>query len=196
MAQTVIEHVYHLKGGAQLALEHENPLLDRREPVVVFCQDGIVRLKIGDGQTRYNDLPYVGGDDRGNIQIVVDDHLDIESSNPVMNKVITQELYNKVSVQPGKRLSTNDYTEADRRKLLGIEAGATKTIVDIEALDKDSNNPVANWIVAQAIENVTKRIETVGTRIEDVETTVSDKVSEAVEQQLKSSDAILDGGEL
>ena len=61
MAQTVIQHTYKLKGGEQEAVERNNPFLERREPCVVYCNDGITRLKIGDGVHRFNELDWVGG---------------------------------------------------------------------------------------------------------------------------------------
>ena len=78
MAETLIEHVYRLKGGEQAAVEYENPMLDRREPIVVYCTDGITRMKIGDGVHRYDELEWVGGEGNGTDykeQIVTyDDH--------------------------------------------------------------------------------------------------------------------------
>ena len=62
MATQVIEHTYHLKGGNEDAVNRANPLLDRREPIVVFCNDGITRMKIGDGVHRYNELDWIGGE--------------------------------------------------------------------------------------------------------------------------------------
>ena len=52
MAEQIIEQVYHLKGGEEIAVEYANPLLDRREPFVVYCKDGLTRLKIGDGDSQ------------------------------------------------------------------------------------------------------------------------------------------------
>ena len=63
---TIIEHVYQLKGGEQVAVEYENPLLERREPIVVYCKDGITRMKIGDGVHRYNELSWLGGESTDN----------------------------------------------------------------------------------------------------------------------------------
>lgn len=60
MATQVIEHTYHLKGGNEDAVNRANPLLDRREPIVVFCNDGITRMKIGDGVHRYDKLKFIG----------------------------------------------------------------------------------------------------------------------------------------
>ena len=59
MADKIIDHIYHLKGGDQSVLEVVNPQLDRREPIVVYCKDGKTRLKIGDGIHRYNDLKFI-----------------------------------------------------------------------------------------------------------------------------------------
>lgn len=51
-----------------------------------------------------------------------------------------------VSRESGKGLSTNDYTSADKDKLVGIEAEANKTIVD-DHLSSDSKNPVQNKVI-------------------------------------------------
>lgn len=60
MATTVIKHTYHLKGGDQEAVEQNNPLLDRREPIVVFMNDGSTKMKVGDGIHHYKELPWLG----------------------------------------------------------------------------------------------------------------------------------------
>lgn len=59
---------------------------------------------------------------------------------------------NKVDKVSGKSLSTNDYTNADKTKLSGIEEGATKTIVDTN-LSSTSTNPVQNKIINSALAN-------------------------------------------
>ena len=60
MPEIIIDHTYQLKGGTQEAVELNNPLLARREPVVVFCDDGTTRIKIGDGVHYYDELEWVG----------------------------------------------------------------------------------------------------------------------------------------
>ena len=52
----------------------------------------------------------------------------------------------KVNKEEGKGLSHNDFTDADKKKLDGIAAGANKTIVDNE-LNSYSSNPVQNQVV-------------------------------------------------
>lgn len=64
-------------------------------------------------------------------------------------KVIA-ELTNKVDKVDGKGLSTNDFTDADKEKLDGIEEGANKTTVDSELLET-STNPVQNKVVLEAL---------------------------------------------
>lgn len=63
MAEQVLQHFYRLKGGEQEAVERNNPLLERREPLVVYCDDGVTRLKIGDGEKRYDELDWIQGSD-------------------------------------------------------------------------------------------------------------------------------------
>ena len=60
MATTTVQHTYRLKGGNQQAVERNNPFLDRREPIVVFMNDGSTKMKIGDGEHYYNDLQFIG----------------------------------------------------------------------------------------------------------------------------------------
>ena len=59
MAEQLLEHVYRLKGGEEEAVTRNNPFLERREPIVVYCRDGITRMKIGDGVHRYDELDWV-----------------------------------------------------------------------------------------------------------------------------------------
>lgn len=47
---------YKLKRGADEALRRLNPILAAGEPIVVFCSNGQIQLKIGDGKTPYTEL--------------------------------------------------------------------------------------------------------------------------------------------
>ena len=47
---------YKLKRGTDEALKRVNPILAAGEPIVVFCSNGQIQLKIGDGVTPYNKL--------------------------------------------------------------------------------------------------------------------------------------------
>ena len=82
---------------------------------------------------------------------VVDDSFVDNSTNPVQSKVVKAELDKKVSAVPGKGLSTNDYTTAEKEKLSGIAPGANKTIVD-STLNGESTNPVQNKVVKAALD--------------------------------------------
>ncbi len=44
--------------------------------------------------------------------------------------VLDKKINNKVDSVEGKALSTNDYTNEEKRKLANIEAGATRTVVN------------------------------------------------------------------
>jgi phage gp45-like len=60
----------------------------------------------------------------GATAVTVDSTMSSTSENPVQNKVIYTELAGKVDAETGKGLSTNDYTDAEKTKLAGIEANA------------------------------------------------------------------------
>ena len=82
--------------------------------------------------------------------IAVDDAMSSTSVNPVQNKVVNTELGKKVDKVSGMGLSTNDFTTAEKTKLAGIAAGATKVTVDT-SLSTTSTNPVRNSVVTAAI---------------------------------------------
>lgn len=65
-------------------------------------------------------------------------------------KAVYDALLTKVDKVEGKVLSTNDYTTSEKDKLAGIEAEATKTVVD-SALSSSSENPVQNKAVYAAL---------------------------------------------
>lgn len=56
------------------------------------------------------------------------------------------EVGDKVDKEEGKGLSHNDFTDADKKKLDGIDEGANKTVIDSE-LNSYSSNPVQNQVV-------------------------------------------------
>lgn len=55
------------------------------------------------------------------VSTAVDSALSDSSTNPVQNRIITQALSLKVDKVEGKGLSTNDFTDADKTKLAGLE---------------------------------------------------------------------------
>ena len=56
--------------------------------------------------------------------IVVDTQLSATSTHPLENRVITQNLNNKVTKESGKELSSNDFTNTYKNKLDGIDDNA------------------------------------------------------------------------
>ena len=82
----------------------------------------------------------------------IDDALDTESKNAVENGIIARrfEQLSEVTL-PATSKRDGLMTAANYTKLSGIEAGATKTIVD-EALDAASTNPVQNKAVKTALD--------------------------------------------
>ena len=60
----------------------------------------------------------------GATEVTVDSAISSTSTNPVENQAIYTALSGKVDTETGKGLSSNDYTDAEKTKLAGIEAGA------------------------------------------------------------------------
>lgn len=81
----------------------------------------------------------------------VDDALSDTSTNPVQNKVVTTALNGKASTTVASRTANGLMSASDYIKLLGIENGATNTVVDAE-LNSNSTNPVQNKAVKTALD--------------------------------------------
>lgn len=76
----------------------------------------------------------------------------IDLSNYYTKDVVDTKLDTKVDAIPGKQLSTNDYTAAEKTKLASIETGATYVIVD-SVLNDTSVNPVQGKVIKSALDS-------------------------------------------
>lgn len=70
-------------------------------------------------------------------------------AHPVEDQEARQGLETKVDKEDGKLLSTNDFDDVYKKKLDGIEEGATKnaTVIVDDSLKADSSNPVQNQAI-------------------------------------------------
>lgn len=82
----------------------------------------------------------------------VDNALSATSTNPVQNKVITSALAKKAGTAVATESANGLMSKADKAKLDGIAAGATKITID-SAMSGSSNNPVANHVVKQYVDD-------------------------------------------
>jgi hypothetical protein len=82
----------------------------------------------------------------------VDNALSATSTNPVQNKVVTAALTGKAGTAVGTTSANGLMSKADKTKLNGIAAGATKITID-SAMSGSSNNPVANHVVKQYVDD-------------------------------------------
>lgn len=82
---TVISTTFKLKRGTAARWQELNLVLSAGEPG--FELD-TYRLKIGDGETAWNDLPYIGVGSGGGGDIIVDTVLSNTSLNPIANKTV------------------------------------------------------------------------------------------------------------
>lgn len=74
----------------------------------------------------------------------------VSESLAIMEETFTNALGGKVDKEEGKALSTNDFTDAEKEKLAGIEAGANNFSLDDGAvtLEKMSTEAIANFAPA------------------------------------------------
>ena len=122
---TVISTTFRLKRGLAAKWQELNLILDPGEPG--FELD-TYRLKIGDGKTAWNDLPYIGynGASGGDDGIIVDTVLSDTSLNPIANKTV------KAAIDKVEALIEH-YEFGD--EFIVTEANGIKTVsIDLEVL--------------------------------------------------------------
>lgn len=121
---TIISTTFRLKRGLAAKWQELNLVLDPGEPG--FELD-TYRLKIGDGQTAWNDLPYIGYNGTGGDgDIIVDTVLSDTSLNPIANKPVKAALDRLESL-------IEHYEFGD--EFIVTETNGIKTIsIDLEAL--------------------------------------------------------------
>lgn len=89
---------------------------------------------------------------------------------------ISSAISGKVDKVTGKDLSTNDFTDAYKTKLQGIDDQANKTIVD-NALDSTSSNPVQNSVIKNALDGKVSTEQGKGLSTNDYTTTEKNKLA-------------------
>ena len=84
--------------------------------------------------------------------VTVDTAMSGTSTNPVQNKVVKAALDKKAGTAVATASANGLMSKADKTKLDGIAAGATKITID-SAMSGSSNNPVANHVVKQYVDD-------------------------------------------
>ncbi len=82
----------------------------------------------------------------------VDNALSATSTNPVQNKVVKAALDKKAGTAVATQSINGLMSAADKKKLDGIAAGATKVAID-STVSGSSNNPVANRVIKQYVDD-------------------------------------------
>lgn len=149
MAQKTIQTRVRMKNDTEQNWSKAINFIPLDGEIIVYDTDSNhprPRIKIGDGVTSVNNLPFLSTDvtgvkgaaeseyRTGNINITKDDiglnNVDntTDAAKPI-SVAAQAALDNKVDKVGGKQLSTNDYTTAEKNKLAGIQPEATATSV-------------------------------------------------------------------
>jgi hypothetical protein len=104
-----------VKVGANLAIDSSTGVLSGDYSAASSSAAGLMSAA---------DKTKLDGIEAGATAITVDSAISSSSTNPVENQAIYTALAGKVSTEAGKGLSSNDYTDTEKTKLAGIEAGA------------------------------------------------------------------------
>ena len=106
--------------------------------------------------------------------------------DPNFATTVATQIGGKVDKINGKEFSSNDYTDAEKTKLSGIEVGANKTIVD-SALSSTSTNPVQNKAVSVAISNLNTLVGDTSVSSQ-ISTAIANKVDKVAGKGLSTND--------
>ena len=104
-----------IKVGANLAIDSSTGVLSGDYSNASTSAAGLMSA---------TDKTKLDGIEAGATAITVDSAISSSSTNPVENQAIYTALAGKVDTEAGKGLSSNDYTDTEKTKLAGIEAGA------------------------------------------------------------------------
>ena len=104
-----------IKVGANLAIDSTTGVLSGDYSAASSSAAGLMSA---------TDKTKLDGIEAGATAITVDSAISSSSTNPVENQAIYSALAGKVDTEKGKGLSSNDYTDTEKTKLAGIEAGA------------------------------------------------------------------------
>ena len=129
MANIKDDYVFKLKGGEASTLECVNPFLERREPIVVFFENGRTNIKIGDGKNNYNSLPFISdtnidiNDVQGLAEILHQYEIDLENLDDKIDKIVIDKVYdpNSDNAQSGKAVAEAIETTVGRKTAEGGE---------------------------------------------------------------------------
>lgn len=152
---TVISTTFKLKRASAARWQELNPVLVAGEPG--FELDAY-RLKIGDGETAWNDLPYIGregGGGSGSGDIIVDTVLSNTSLNPIANKTVKaaldslEALIEKNTYNFGNGLKV---TEVDGIKTIEVD----ESILNIDTSDLATKEEVRE--LAQTVSELAKAV--------------------------------------
>lgn len=106
--------------------------------------------------------------------------------DPNFSATVATQIGGKVDKVTGKELSSNDYTDAEKTKLAGIETGANKTVVD-SALSSTSTNPVQNKVINAAISNLNTLVGDTAVSSQ-ISTAIANKVDKVSGKGLSTND--------
>lgn len=104
-----------------------------------------------DGLMSAVDKTKLDGIEDGANKTVVDESLDAASTNPVQNKAVKEALDTKAGTAVASQTANGLMYKDDKKKLDGIEDGATRVIVD-DSISGTSTNPVQNKAVKAALD--------------------------------------------
>ena len=197
MSTQIINHVYKFKRGTEEVLFDRNPLLLAGEPLVVLCDDNIVRLKIGDGNTYYSELPFINkeNDDALRKLTIEFEQVDKELRPTVLEnkdtiEVLTEDINNEIIARQGSDEALKNAIDAETERATKVEKSIQSNFnrridsladvvetneTDIEAKLQETQTQINNDI-KQQLDNL---------KIQDVNET--DKVLSVKNQKLFST---------
>ena len=170
---------YDIPVDDELSYESRNPV---ENMVITAALDGKVDKEAGKGLSENSfttaEKTKLSGIEAGaQINPPIDAALSASSTNAVQNRAVNSALGGKVDKETGKGLSSNDYTDADKGKLAGVEAGAQKNETVDTALSATSTHPVQNRAIKAALDGKVDSVSGKGLSSNDFTTAEKEKLA-------------------
>lgn len=197
-------------GGNYLIIEsydQEGHTIQVYETLVYQTYNEVVNARVGFDDTQYETLGQAIRTQISNLNTTIDNLQEVVDSKadyiPTVQNIendvtslqsnvnslssdvddLTSDLNNKVDKVEGKELSTNDFTDAEKNKLAGIEAGAQVNIIEhvkVNGSDLTVTNKrvdLGSIPTAAELEALETRVETAEGDIDDLEENKEDKTN-------------------
>lgn len=153
MATQIIKTTFQLKRGTAERFATINPVLAQGEPGFEYDKN---RLKVGDGFTPWNDLPYIQGISGVENAETIDDFPAVGNENLVYKASAEKKLYQWNSTTQSYEVLTSASESGEIPEATDIEAGITKVYT---TTGSNSDGTMTQSAITEELNNINDELD-------------------------------------